>query len=326
MAESRCRKSLVNYNFNKHTLAEVTRDFHSNVFLVESGSWSVTPEGLNIISNPFTLTTPKGNEHPKNLHYWNNPFKLSDKYETLYEAEICVTQYFPANGLPERFKSRVRNVDEDIRLCSGAINTLDPETWMVADMFLSNQKIYCFVERLPFGQTPDHKYAAFSAAVGVVQRPANTKEFIKVAIGLKKSSISFYVEDFLVYHVPLLGPRITDQFRLLDHQGAAEIVQMKQSYLGFGLFSLLDMQLPDNYARQLVVDDFGKNQSASGLVQLDSTEVYGETLSRDNRPIVDPNVTWAVPFNQNVENTKFKLFGQGAEMTLKYFKVSQIFR
>ena len=325
MAESRCRKSLVNYNFNKHTLAEVTRDFHSNVFLVESGSWSVTPEGLNIISNPFTLTTPKGNEHPKNLHYWNNPFKLSDKYETLYEAEICVTQYFPANGLPERFKSRVRNVDEDIRLCSGAINTLDPETWMVADIFLSNQKIYCFVERLPFGRTPENKYGSFSSAVAVIQRPADTKEFVKVAIGLKKSSISFYVEDTLVYHVPILGLRANDEFRVVDHQGDAEVVQVKQSYLGFGLFSLLDMQLPDNYARQLVVNDFDTNQSASGLVQLDSTEIYGETLSKDNRPIVDPEVTWAVPFNPKLNNTNFKLFGQGAEMTLKYFKVSQVF-
>ena len=81
------------------------------------------------------------------------------------------------------------------------------------------------------------------------------------------------------------------------------------------------MQLPYNYARQLVDNDFGENQSASGLVQLDLVDTYGETLSGqsvgDDRPIVDP-----VALNQYPDNNKeMKLFGQGVAIRLQYFKV-----
>ena len=81
------------------------------------------------------------------------------------------------------------------------------------------------------------------------------------------------------------------------------------------------MQLPYNYARQLIDNDFGENQSASGLV-----DTYGETLSGqsvgDDRPIVDPAVYWADTLNQYPDNNKeLKLFGQGVAIRLRYFKI-----
>lgn len=283
-----------------------------------------------VVSAPeFTATVPVGNEHPKNLRYWNTPFVLSDEYETHYEVEMAVKQYITLEQVPLPLRSRIRNVDEDIRLCSGAINTLDTETWTVFDIFFSNDKIYCFVERLPFGQTAENKYAAYSACVNVVGRGGDPyNDFVKVAIGLKKSTAHFYVNDELVFVVPRIGVRQADEFRVLDHQGSAQPLQINSSYFGFGLFSLLDMQLPDNYARQLVVGDFGTNQAASGLVQLEPTSIYGETLpgqaNGDDRPIINPSVTWAVTLGQFLNNNfDYKLFGQGAALRLKYFKVCQ---
>lgn len=325
-----CDKVLVNYIFSEHTTAEVLADFGANVFGTD-GIVSVDANGLTVNSNPFTTTVPQGNEHPKWLRYWNTPFTLSDDYEIYYETEIAVKQYVDVNTLPNEFKARIRSIDEDIRLCSGAINTLDPVTWSVCDIFLSNEKIYCFVERLPFGQAspPNNatSYAGYSNCVAVVKRAGDPyNDFVKIAIGLKKSGVSYYINDVLVFTVPRYGTRQLDQYRLLDHQGIAEEIQVNSSFLGFGTFSLLDMQLPDNYARQLVANDFGANQAASGLVQLDVAGVYGESLpgqlDGDNRPIIDPTVTWAIPFDPNPPNNLgYKLFGQGAVLRMKYFKV-----
>lgn len=144
---------------------------------------------------------------------------------------------------------------------------------------------------------------------------------------MKKSKAYYYINDELVFTIPRFGVRELDEFRVLDHQGSSETISVDSFYLGFGLFSLLDMQLPYNYNRQLVVDDFGNNQAASGLVELDLTSTYGETLpgklTGDNRPIVDPSVTWAVQFNPAPGdlNKPYKLFGQGATLRLRYFKV-----
>lgn len=324
-----CDKVLVDYIFNEHTTTEMLADFSSNVFGTD-GIISIDADGLTVNSNPFTVTTDIGNEHPKWLRYWNNSFDLSDDYEIYYETEIAVKQYVDINTLPVEFRNRIRNIDEDIRLCSGAINTLDPVTWSVCDIFLSNEKVYCFVERLPFGQDPNNRaesYAAYSSCVAAVKRGGDPlNDFIKIAIGLRKSGVSFYVNDELVFNVPRYGVRQLDQYRILDHQGIAQPIKVDKSFLGFGTFSLLDMQLSDNYARQLVVNDFGNNQSASGLVQLDIAGTYGETLpgqlNGDNRPIIDPAVTWAVQLDQFPNhNRDYKLFGQGAVLKMKYFKV-----
>lgn len=327
-SDSMCSESLVNYIFKEHTIPQILNDFNANIFGTD-GTMTIDSEGLLIVANPFTATIPLGNEHPKNLRYWKDPFVLSDDYEILYSSEIAVEQYVSIDMVPEPMRSRIRNVDEDIRLCSGAINTLDVETWTVFDIFFSNEKIYCFVERLPFGQTEENKYAAYSAAVYTHMRTADPyNDFVKVAIGLQKTCAHFYINDEMVFTVPRIGVRQADSYRVLDHQGAAQNISINQSYFGFGLFSLLDMQLPYNYARQLVQNDFGANQSASGLVQLDNTSAYGEILpgqaDGDDRPIVDPTVTWAINLNDPAygsNNQTAKLFGQGAAIRLKYFKV-----
>lgn len=324
----KCDKVLVKYKFKDHYASEVLEDFNSNVFGTD-GTLSIDAEGLLVVANPFTATVPLGNEHAKHLRYWNESFCLSDDYEIYYESKVAVQQYIPVDEIPSQFLPRLRNINEDIRLCSGAINALDPVTWIVCDMFLSNEKVYCFVERLPFGKTVQNDYAAYSNCVEAVCRAGDPyNDFIKIAMGFKKNSVNFYVNDKLVFTVPRYGVRQLDSYRLLDHQGVAKIVEVNDIYLGFGLFSLLDMQLPNNYARQLVVDDFGDNQAASGLVQLDNTATYGETLpsqlTGDNRPIVDANVTWAVQLNDFPnDNHDIKLFGQGAALRMKYFKVEK---
>uniref|UniRef100_A0A6C0C9M6 Uncharacterized protein n=1 Tax=viral metagenome TaxID=1070528 RepID=A0A6C0C9M6_9ZZZZ len=337
-------KVIVYFDFAKITIATLDANFTNALpnfipFPLD-GTTTIDSNGLFVNAPQFVSTIPTGNEHVKNLRYYKNPFILSDDYETLYETEIAVDQYIPINNIPSGFLPRIRNIYEDIRLCSGAINTIDPETFLVTDIFLSRDKIYCFVERLPFGQSNTNFYAAYSAAFPAGGRGGNAaNDFVKVGIGLQKTSAKYYINDELVFTVPRFGVRQNDPLRMLDHKGVAEATSMSSSYFGFGLFSLLDMQLPNNYARQLVENEIpivttypdSGNQSASGLVQLDVTNNYGEILpgkyNDDNRPIIDQAVTWAYPYiapsiGNPDPNHDVKLFGQGAGLRMKYFKVS----
>lgn len=255
-------KVLVNFDFTKMTLTEFNNNF-TNVLpglpgFPTDGTTTLSSNGLFVNAPVFTSTIPVGNEHVKNLRYYKSPFPLSDNYETLYDVTISVEQYIPIENIPAGFMSRIRDIDEDIRLCCGAINTIDPETFAVTDIFIAKNKIYCFVERLPFGKTPTNNYAAYSAAFPASGRADGTlNDFVKLSIGLKKTSANYYINDQLVFNVPRFGIRLGDQDRLLDHQGVAEALSLNSSYFGFGLFTLLDMQLPNNYSRQLVENDFG---------------------------------------------------------------------
>jgi hypothetical protein len=340
----RDEKVVVFFDFAKMTIPTFNANF-TNILpdfipFALDGTTTIDSNGLFINAPQFTFTIPTGNEHVKNLRYYKTPFVLSDDYETLYETEIAVDQYIPIENIPADFLPRIRNIYEDIRLCSGAINTIDPETFLVTDIFFSRDKIYCFVERLPFGKTSTNNYAAYSAAFPAGGRGGNAlNDFVKVGIGLQKTTARYYINDVLVFTVPRFGVRQNDPLRMLDHQGVAESISMNSSYFGFGLFTLLDMQLPNNYARQLVENEIPSslpfpdsgNQSASGLVQLDVTNSYGEILpgqyNGDNRPIIDPTVTWAyqyiAPTNVDPDpNHDVKLFGQGAGLRMRYFKVS----
>ena len=346
-----CDKVLVDYVFAEHTVAEVLSDFNALTnFGGSDGTFSTNAEGLTLDASTFTFTIPSGNEHVKNLRYWNTPFVLSDDYEVLYETEMAAKQCIPVDSLPPEFARRIRNVNEDIRLCSAAMNTVDLETFTVFDIFFTNEKIYCLVERLPFGKTPTNNYAAYSAVVFASSRAGDAlNDFVKVAIGLKKTTAAFYVNGINVFNVPRIGVRQADEYRVLDHKGAAQAISINSSYFGFGVFSLLDFQLQYDYARQAVYNDFdsttdpnpGLNQSASGLVQLGPTADYGELLpgrlygdgefdptlpcnksNEAGRDIIDPAVTWGVTFDTNPPfNQDKKIFGQGAILRMKYFKV-----
>lgn len=82
------------------------------------------------------------------------------------------------------------------------------------------------------------------------------------------------------------------------------------------------MALPSNYSRELVSGD---NQSASQLVELEANYGYKElykTLNGQDRDLVDKSVTFAVQADAYPNNNHcIKLFGQGADIKIKYQKL-----
>jgi Family of unknown function (DUF6081) len=55
----------------------------------------------------------------------------------------------------------------DVRLGCGALNTIDLKSWMVFDFFVSGSRIVALYERLPFGQTDDDPYPAFTELIPI---------------------------------------------------------------------------------------------------------------------------------------------------------------
>jgi len=322
----------------------------------DDGMVTQNKSGLTISSTPFTFTISVGNEHPKWLHYYKNTFNVPCKGELIYEAKVAVRQDINLDIVPPILRSRIRNIQDDIRLCTAGINLLDQKTWMVADFFLSNQSIYAFYERLPFGRAgtpipselsnlyerlpevdghnPPNDYAAFSNAIRVGSRTANPeKDFHKLAIGINrdKDYIKWYIDGKEVFRVDQIGTRLPDEYRLLEHGGQAQSVadELGPINIGFGTFSLLDMALPYNYSREYVQGD---SQAISQLVQLELdpplpnypsgyAELY-QGLTGKQRGLIDPSETFAVTLGQFPnDNQEIKLFGQGAVLRLKYIKV-----
>lgn len=289
--------------------------------------------GLTIRSVPFTSTIPVGNEHVKWLRFHKNVFPLCNTHEVVFEIDMAVQQVINSQTIPIEMRSRIKNINDDIRLAAGAFNIIDPNTWMVFDFLISNTAIYAFYERLPFGKpafnggvsTPLGDYAAFSNAIWVARRsgvnPLN--DFSKLAIGFHKGKgiVTWYIDETPVFSVNKIGYRAHDEYRLLDHGGKEILVDVESVRVGFGTFSLLDMALPNNYARDYVVDiGLSENQreiAASALVQLDTYESYRELypnpLTSEERLLVDPNITFAYVLNETPDNNReVKLFGQGS--------------
>ena len=104
-------------------------------------------------SDPRSLGLPGGVDHVKWLVYANHlssrgwpGFDAGTDRQVGCEAWVG-GQTFGVSGHP--FGSAVQNANDDLRLAAFAMNTIDVETFMVFDMFMTNEGIYAFYERLP---------------------------------------------------------------------------------------------------------------------------------------------------------------------------------
>jgi hypothetical protein len=57
----------------------------------------------------------------------------------------------------------VADPDDDLRLASVALDTIDFDTSMVFDAFLTSTRVYAVYERLPFGRASMGAYGEYAA-------------------------------------------------------------------------------------------------------------------------------------------------------------------
>jgi hypothetical protein len=182
------------------------------------------------------------------------------------------------------FGSAVTDPNTDLRLASFAMNTIDWETSMVFDVWMTNNAIYPYYERLNLTGTAT--YDAFSSVFPPVWRTPGTQEKITVDYDRAAGVVRWLVDDQEVARVNQIGFPAPGARIIIDHGGTPQPAAPRQLNCGMALFTLLDGGLPP---------------SGQGLVSLAPPYVFpGSFVGGSN------------------------LWGQGAQMNVQRFEVDSV--
>ena len=188
--------------------------------------------------------------------------------------------------------------EDDPRLAAVGANSIDFETFMVFDFFITNETVYALYERLPFGRATLGNYAAFTFMVPVASAHPDHENHLRVGYNKSAGVVKWYVDDEEVFSVDNIGHRIDRDYMTIDHGGVEEDVSPNQIDCGMGLFTLLDGHLP----------------SEEGLVRLSSEPNF----------YFDPEVGEPAPqtFVDEESLEESRIWGQGARIDVKKYVVS----
>jgi hypothetical protein len=253
-------------------------------------------------SSPASLGLPGGVDHVKWLVYANRfsshgypGFDATTNRQVGCEAYVG-GQTYGTNGHP--FGSAVRDANDDLRLAAFAMNVIDVETFMVFDIFMTNEGIYAFYERLPFGRGPGlGNYAAFSFAKRVADNSPGEQHKLGVSYDKRSNTVVWTVDGREVQRVSRVGLLIDRQNMVLDHGGTPTEVSLNQLNCGMGTFTLLD-------ANAVGRGGLAKLSTAPGFYYNPATgepnpETFTDPASADGS----------------------RLFGQGAELNVKKYNL-----
>jgi len=204
-----------------------------------------------------------------------------------YEGTVAASAYGTAD---HPFGSAVPDAQSDIRLAAAAFNTVDMQSFLVFDFFLTNTCLYAFYERLP---RPGAHYAAFSYALPVARRTPGGAHRLSISLDRSAGVVTWSVDGRQVLRVDRLGYLPADRRNLIiDLGGTEELVSVPQLACGIGLFTLLDAKQP--------------NTQTPALVRLSSETSYYDPAygAPDPQRFVD---------EQSLQPSR--LWGQGAELT-----------
>jgi hypothetical protein len=182
------------------------------------------------------------------------------------------------------FGSAVTDPDTDLRLASFAMNTIDFETGMVFDVWMTNNAIYPYYERLNLSGTAT--YDAFSSVFPPVWRTPGDQAKVTVAYDRATGVVRWLVDDREVARVDHIGLPSAGATTIIDHGGTPQLAAPRQLNCGMALFTLLDGGLPP---------------SGSGLVSLAPPYTFPTSF------VGGPNI-----------------FGQGAEMHVQRFEIDSV--
>jgi len=306
------------------------------------------------VSSPtFTYSRPQGTmgslDHIKWLTYYRNTVQLTGD-ETVYEATISGCQLFNAEvPVPREMVPRIRNINEDYRLCCSAL-VLSDESSMIEAMFLiTNGAIYALYQRLPSEQINLRTHtsgtelpiqnSSFASSALLMRRGCGSSEArdllddsyrLGISVSDGGTSLVWYIDRREVFRVPRVGYRMKDQHQVLERGGVPSSVRISSFRAGFGHFTFLDHQLPNNYERSHIHLDTITDpscpipRSESGLVMLGETGYYRETLpdlyGRYNTIV--PSTSFAIV----CDSEKYRLFGQGAVTCIRNLHIYHRYR
>jgi len=225
------------------------------VFLADDGVVQTSTQGLYVrppATNPstgqpmFTKTSPGDFDHVK---WMADTQHLSSNFYPGYDAtagqELSCNMWvrgrtFGTDSQP--FGAAVTNPNTDLRLASFAMNTIDWETSMVFDVWITNNAIYPYYERLNLSGTAT--YDAFSSVFPPVFRKLGDQDKITVAYNRSAGVIRWLVDDREVARVSQIGIPSPKATTIIDHGGTPQLAAPRQLNCGMALFTLMDAAFP----------------------------------------------------------------------------------
>jgi hypothetical protein len=198
----------------------------------------------------YTLSTTGVNDHPKFMIYSNTMnrdtglpcFKAPDNGEIYYEGRFVVETYGTENN-PFSVSA------DDFGLSSGGMVSIDFDTFMVYDFFMSATKAYAVYERLAFDQKVKDPAAFFTYMVPVMDLEPGARHHYKLSYNKSRYQFMYYIDGKGVFSIDEFGRRLSkdydgsSQFKDLPGSGNPDdlpLVQPNQSIVGGGLFTMLD--------------------------------------------------------------------------------------
>jgi len=234
-----------------------TPDLWDPVAVVACGGGTLAVQATN-----FTLTRPDGHDNVKALIYSTAEFSPGERGLLTVEADMRVETFgternpFGVNG-------------GDVRLGCGAFNTIDPKTLMVFDFFVSASRIVPLYERLPFGQSKDNPYPAFTELMPI-SVPTSPEQWHHYAITYDRTNdrAEWLVDGKIVAERSAVGAPPGER---------GPIVKIDSIKVGGGLFTLFGDLLNDR-ART------GDREKIPGLDPHYARNLFGQGAKVEFRP------------------------------------------
>ncbi|GHG84115.1 DUF6081 family protein [Streptomyces griseocarneus] len=273
-----------------------------------SAGLKVVPSGKDSAGNPaFAYTTGQqsagGQGDSDHLKYLTWPRHNSTKGFPGWDSPdfgqlSCNTRMgvTTTNTDKHPFGAAVSNPQTDLRLAAGSLVSVDQETNVVFDFFVTNNTVYAFYERL---RSPGSTYAAFSYAVPVANITKGQQVSYTITLDQQRTRARWKVNGSTVLTVSKIGTRALDRkYLLIDHGGTDQVVAPRQLQCALGTFTLLD----------------GSGADGKGLVKLDST------TNSYYKPSVGAPTAQTFYDDQSLAGNR--LWGQGAQLQVSSFSVS----
>lgn len=143
-------------------------------------------------------------------------------------------------------------------------------------------------------------------------------DFIKVAVGIdrKYKCLKFYVNNQQVFKVVDIGRRLNDMYRVIEHGGYAEAVDVRCVLLAFGTGSMLDASMPNNYHRYHRAK--GLHSDETGLVPLMPADSYKSIY---HNKLGEMRHVESTHFAVSGNDLKYRAFMQGDVFKIQYICV-----
>jgi hypothetical protein len=252
-------------------------------------------------------------DHMKWAAYMNNlqpnnvpGFEAVEGFELACDSwvsgETYGTQFHPFGS------SIVADPQSDLRLASFAMSTVDLESGLVFDFFFTNTMVYALYERLPYARSTWGNYAAFTYAIPVAKYNPNTWRHAKIAYDRKANTVRWFLDDKQVFQISNPGKLIDRRYMILDHGGSEQVVSMNQLNCGMGMFTMLDAVRFKSFPEDFPTAPVRLNTTEPGFY---FNPAYGQ----------GSGTSWVSFFDPSSQD-QYRLFGQGAQMNVYYYQVT----